>query len=68
MFNQKDIVTQYINRFLFFVFSFPSNQKNEGETIISGLRGQRGFHSYIGDMVSIPNTAENHMTAFRMLF
>lgn len=48
MFNQKDTVAQSINHFLFSVFSFPNNQENEGETIISGLRGQRGFHSYIG--------------------
>lgn len=53
MFNQKDVVRQSINRFLYFSFSFffKPTRKVEGRTIVAALRPQRGFYSYTGDMV-----------------
>lgn len=46
MFNQKDIVRQSINGFLPF-FNQADKWRGGG---ISGLRPQRGFYSYMGDM------------------
>lgn len=73
MFNQKDVVRQSINSFLYFSFFFKPTRKVEGRTIVAALRPQRGFYSYTGDMVYLsterlkPNTVYRHVTFIQSL-